>query len=90
MTFLAVRAFLPFVLVVFLMTGVTIHRGVFIPIVRMAVFAGHLHMFALQRILGLIVLESNGLPGILRMAIVTRFSNAAFVFIIFLVAAIAC
>jgi hypothetical protein len=52
-------------------------------------FAGHVRMLSLQRIFGLIVIESNGLPGILRMAICAQFSNPAFMFIVFLVTAIA-
>jgi hypothetical protein len=85
----ALRALLSFVLVVLLMAGVAVHRGILVTVLRMACFAGHVGMLSPKRILGLVVIESNGFPGILRMAIRAQFSNPAFVFIVLLVTAIA-
>jgi hypothetical protein len=76
------------VFVIFLVAGVAIHRGVLVPILRVAGFASHFRMFALQRVFGLIVVEPNDLPGLLRMAIRARFSDPTFVFIVLFVAAV--
>jgi hypothetical protein len=55
----------------------------------MACFAGHVGMLSPEWILGLVVIKSNGFPGILRMALCAQFSDPAFVLIVLLVAAIA-
>jgi hypothetical protein len=86
---LALCALLSIMFVVLLMAGVTVHRGILVTVLRMACFAGHVGMLSPKRILGLVVIESNGFPGILRMALCAEFSDPAFVCIVLLVAAVA-
>ena len=88
MTFPAVLAFLSFVLVVFFMTGIALRRGMFVPILCMTGFACDLRMFALQGIRGLVVIETNVLPCLFRMAIRTGFPHTTFVLVVLLVTAI--
>ena len=88
MTVPAFRAFLPPVLIVFLMAGVAIHRRVFEAIVCMAVFARHLHVLVAKLVAGLVVVEADLLPIPLDMAIGAGAPDLPFVFVVLLVAAV--
>ena len=91
MTFLTLRAFLPFVLVVFLVAGVTIHRRVLVPLIRVTVFAFDVGVFPAQRVTRFVVIELTRriLPVPLGMAVCAGRPQVSFVFVVFLVAGIA-
>jgi hypothetical protein len=84
----AFRPFLSSMFVVFLMTGITVHRGVFVAIIRVAVFAGHLDMLVPKFVSGFVVIEPDVLPILLRVAVGAGGSHPAFMFIVLFVAAI--
>jgi len=88
-TVLAFRALLPSMFVVFLMTGIAIHRGVFISIVRMAALAWGFNMFVSKPVAGLVVVETDLLPIPLRMAIRAGASHFPVVLVVFLVTTVA-
>lgn len=87
--FTAIRAFLALVFVIFLVTAVAVHRGVFIPVFCMAVLAGDICMFPAERILRFVVVETDLFPAVVVMAICAGFSDFALMLIVFLVAGIA-
>jgi hypothetical protein len=74
-------------LVVLLVAGITIHRGVFKAIVCMAVLAGDLNMLVSELVAGLVVVKPYLLPIPFRMTIRTGGSQSPFVRIVLLVAA---
>ena len=88
-TFAAIRPFLSFMFVIFLVTAVAVYRGVFITVFCMAVFAGCLSMFPAERILRFVVIKTDLFPGIVGMAICAGFSDSTLMLIVFLVAGIA-
>jgi hypothetical protein len=75
-------------LVVFLMAGVTIHRGFFVTIVRMAVLARHLDMLVAELVAGLVVVEPDLFPIPVRVTVGACGSHFPFMFIVFLVAVV--
>ena len=75
--------------VILFMAGVTIHRGFFIAIVRVAAFAWNFDMLIAKLIACLVMVESELLPIPIRMTVGACASQFAFVLIVFLVAAIA-
>lgn len=85
---LTFRPFLTLMFIVFLMAGVTVHGRLFIPVVRMAVFARHLHMLMAKLVASLVVIESNLFPISIRVTIRAGTSHRAFVFIVLLVTAV--
>ena len=89
MAFLALRALLPLMLVVFLMAGVTVYRGFLIAIARMAVLAGHLDMLVPELVAGLVVVEPDLFPIPIRMTVGAGASHFPFMPIVFLVATVA-
>ena len=91
MTVLALRAFLPFVLVVLLVAGVTIHRRVLVPLIGVTVFALGVGVFPAQGVTRFVVIEliRRILPVPLSMAVCAGRPQVSFVFIVFLVAGIA-
>ena len=87
-TGLAFRAFLSFVLVVFLVAGITVHRRIFVPVVLMAVFTRGLRVLVAKCIAGFVVIVPDVLPLLIRVAIGTGFSRAPFVLVVLLVTAV--
>lgn len=83
------RALLPLMFVVFLMAGETIHGGLFITIIRMAVLAGHLLMLSAEFVPGLVVIESDLFPLPLGMAVRACASRFSLVLVVFLMAGVA-
>jgi hypothetical protein len=73
-------------LVNFLVARIAIHRGIFITFVRVAVFADDVYVLVAEFVAGLIVIEPDFLPVILRMAVTTRRPYLPFMLIVFLVA----
>ncbi len=74
--------------VILFMAGVTIHRGFFIAIVRVAAFAWNFDMLIAKLISCLVMVEPELLPIPIRMTIGACASQFAFMLIVFLVAAI--
>jgi len=75
-------------LVVFLMAGVTVHRGFFIAIVRMAVLARHLDMFVAKLVASLVMVKPDLLPIAIRVTVGAGTSHFPFMLIVLLVAAV--
>lgn len=75
-------------LIVFLMAEVAIHRRVFEAIVRMAVFARHLHVLVAKLVAGFVVVEADLLPIPFDMAIGAGAPDLPFVFVVLLMAAV--
>ena len=69
MTFFTLRAFLPLMLIVFLVTAVTIYGRVLVSILRVTFFARHFPVFPPERIFGLVVVKPDFFPGVLGMTI---------------------
>jgi hypothetical protein len=86
--FLTLRAFLPFMLVIFFVAGVAVGRCLFIAIVRMAVFARYLDMLVPELVAGLVVFEPDLLPIPIRVTVSACASHFPFMRIIFLMAAV--
>lgn len=76
-------AFLALMLVVLLVAGVTVERGILIAFFSVAFFACHVRMFASKGILGLVMIESYVLPIIVGMTIHAALPDAALVRIVF-------
>ena len=74
--------------VILFMAGVTIHRGFFIAIVRVAAFAWNFDMLIAKLIACLVMVESELLPIPIRMTVGACASQFAFVLIVFLVATV--
>ena len=89
MTFLTLRSLLPFVLVILLMAGIAIHRGVLIAVACMAFLARHVHVLMSEFVAGLVVVEPDILPITVGVAVVARRSYFPLMFVVLLVAAIA-
>lgn len=85
----ALRAFLSFVLVIFLVAAVTIERGILIPVFCVTVFARYIPVLPSKRVLRLVVIKADLFPGIVGMAIRAGLSRSSLVFIVFLVAGVA-
>ena len=88
MAFLTFRALLPVMFVVFLMAGVTAHRGFLITIVRMAVLARHCDMLVAELVASLVVVEPDLLPVPIRVAVGAYASHSPLMHVVFLVAAV--
>jgi hypothetical protein len=87
-TFLAVRAFLSFVLVVLLVTAVAIDRGVFIAVIGVTFFTGDFPVHPAKRVSRLAVVEADLFPLVVGMAIRAGLPRLPFMLIVFLVAGI--
>ena len=88
-TGLALRALLPVMLVVFLVAGVAIHRGVLIPIVGMAVFAGHFGVLVAELVAGFVVIKAALLPIAFGVTIRASVPRQALMLVVLLVAGVA-
>ena len=88
-TGLALRAFLSFVLVVSLVAAVAIHRGVFVPIVLMAIFAGDLHVFVAKLVAGFVMIKPDVLPIPVGMTVGAGASHSPLMLVVFFVAGVA-
>lgn len=86
---LALCALLPFMLVIFFMAGIAVHRGVFITIVRVTTLARHLDMLVPNLVASGVMIEPNVLPVSFGVAVCAGGSHLPFVLIVFLVATIA-
>lgn len=75
-------------LIVLLMAGVTIHRGLLIPIVHVAALARHLHVLISQLVPRLVVIEPNLFPIPIGVTFPTGVSQFPFMLIVLLVAAV--
>lgn len=89
MAFVALRAFLPFVRIILLVTAVAVRRGIFVAVLGMTFLAGDFPMFPAERILCFAVIETNLLPSVVVMASRAGFSSSPFMLIVFLVAGVA-
>ena len=87
-TFLALRALLSFMLVVFLMAGVTVHRGFLITVVFMAALARDFHMLVPKLVASLVVIEPDIFPILIRVTVRACATDLPFVLIVFLVAGV--
>ena len=84
----ALRSLLPSMFVVFLVAGITVHRSVFITIVRMAADAGDFDVLVAQLVACLVMVEADLLPIPIRMTVDAGVSQLAFMFVVFLMAAV--
>jgi len=91
MAFLTLRALLPFVRIIFFVTGVAIHWRVLVPLIRVTVFAFDVDVFSAQWVTCFVVMKliRRILPVPLGMAVCAGRPQAPFVFVVFLVAGIA-
>lgn len=76
-------------LVVFFMAGITVHRSVFIAFICMAVFAWNLDMLVPKPVASCVMIEPHVLPVSIGVAVCAGDSQLSFVFVVFLVAAVA-
>lgn len=88
MTVFALRSFLAAMFIVLLVTGITVHRGVFITIVSVAVFAGHFNMLVPKFVTGFVVVEPYLFPVLFNVAIGAGGTHLSIMLIVLVVAAI--
>jgi hypothetical protein len=89
MTVFAMDTLLTLMLVVFLMARITIHRRIFVAVVGMAVFTGHLPVLVAQLVAGLVMVKPDFLPVAFRMTVGADGARLPLVLVIFLMTAIA-
>ena len=78
-----------FVLIVFFVAGVAVHRGVFVAIVGVTVFARDFYMFVAELVPGIVVVEPNVFPRAVGVAIGAGGAGFFLVLVVLLVAAVA-
>ena len=79
---------LSFVFVVFLVAGIAVHRGVFIAIVGVAVFARNRRMLIAKLVAGFVVIEARVFPRVLGVAISAGGAGFLLMLVVFLMAAV--
>ncbi len=88
MAFFALRPLLSLMLVVFLMAGVTVHGGLLVTIVSMAVLARDFRMLVSKLVASLVVIEPDLFPICIRVAVGADAAELPFVLIVLLVAGV--
>ena len=71
------------------MTGITGFRGVLVPVIRMTALTAGFSVFAFQRELGFVVIESDFLPAVFIVTTVAFFAQLAVMRVVVTVAVIA-
>lgn len=78
-TSITLLAMIPRMSVVHFMTKITIHRGIDITLVRMAVRAGYVFMGFFQLKIGFVMIKPGGFPRFFDVAIFTKLAQPGFV-----------